>query len=87
MLPPPARSKQMNGILPAPVVILQAVSNAWMSRGQRRARRSRRSQHAGQRRRDHRGGAGDEALREELAARARPGVILVTERLVANPRL
>ncbi len=47
MLPPPARSKQMKGILPAPVVMLHGAHCRLDVRGQRGLRGARIGKHAG----------------------------------------
>ena len=68
MLAPPARSMQMNGILPAPCTAMpQLAFSACEVRRQRGLRGARVREQAEQRRRDDRGGARDEALGDELA--------------------
>ena len=77
----------MNGILPGAGRDSAGGHGVLDIRGQRGARRARIGQHAGERRCDDRRRSGQEALREEFAPRARPGVVLMAERFVQFPQL
>ncbi len=78
----------MNGILPAPVVMPQAMTRRLDVRIETwRAGHARIGEQTQQRRPHHRRRAGQESLGDEFAAGPRPRVIRMTQRLVQTQAL